>query len=522
MRALVRVAPDAPEAQRVVAQLLAAEARRAQKGEPELALEALAGLERAPPLVRLRFLAAALETLRTLRRRKVLERAEAALEAAAAELGAGPEELAELTARTGGLEPGGQASLVLDADCEARLALDPGGEVAVEVVRAGAAAAESDLEREERQAIETARRELASARDELARRLEGALVSGRGWPLPVWEGLFRAHPLGADLAGRLVWTRRRGDEVVAFDLRPAPADLFGEAVALEPGDAIGLLHPVALDPDELELWRERALERGRAAPFPQAFRRVAPPGDAPFARFAGRELYVEALGAFARSGWEGYPLRGKPPWTLRRPFPAGTVVLRLEDAPAPAPRRRPRPRGAAAPKKAPPPPKEAAPRARVSGVELRGAPGPAALAEAVKDLEELTDGLATVDGLFLRTWQQRKWKDPVAAWKEVVLRYRAGSPAAVDVRAALIRAAADREGLPVRLEDRFAIAGRVVVELGTGLCHEGAPKDHLPLWKVAEETAGAGPELDFPFRRAADSATVEVVERVIRLARRAG
>lgn len=566
LRALVRMIPDEPALHVTLAQVVAAETRRAGKDEPLLALDALGGLVAAPPFQRLRLLG---PLARAVERPKVRARLEAALEATAQEAGLGPEELAELGARTGGLEPetGGRARVALD-DGDAFLWLGPRGEVLRDPA--------GPLTGADARVVEAATRELEAARGELARRLEAALVSGRDWAPTVWRAIFQGeHPLWSALAAQVLWELRAGGARRPFVVGPGPGgatsstsstssaeDLFGEPVELDaPGARVGLAHPVLLPDDELELWRERAIELAAAGeprlvtPFPQLHRPVAAAPPDALQRFVGREAYKQSLGDMAREGgWKGFPLVGSSPWDLERVFAGRGARARLvvedvplvvkkvvgqvrrprdEDDDGPRPRRR-QPRR--------PPPPEAAPRVRIASIELvldppgRAGAGPeagagpgaeaharVALAETVRDLEALTDPLASVDELFLRTWQHRKWKDEKEAWREVVLRYRLGSGALAAMRKALLAALARREGLTLRLEDRFAIVGLHVIEVATGLVHLGASKDHLPLWKV-EEDLGAEAEQrppGLPFEAAADPDTLEVVARVLALARRA-
>ncbi|MBX3466583.1 MAG: DUF4132 domain-containing protein [Planctomycetes bacterium] len=536
LRALARMIPDDAAFQATLAQVVAAEARRAGKDEPVLALEALEALAAAPPFQRLRLIG---PLLRAVERPKVRTRLEAALERAAGDAGVGPEELAELSARTGGLEADGRARVALD-EGDALLWVDASGEV----VREPAGA----LSGPDARVVEAATRDLEAARGELTRRLEAAMVARRAWTAPVWRALFQGeHPLWAELAPRALWELRAPSGARAFALGArGPEDLFGEAVDLDAPDArVGLVHPVLLADDELELWRERAIELAAAgerrlvAAFPQLHRAVAPAAPDAVQRFVGREAYRQVLGDVAREGgWKGFPLQGSAPWELERAFGPARARLVVDDVPLVvkkvAPTRRtkddddddgPRPRRRG-PKRPPPP--EAAPRVRLTAVEwapggLGGDDERVALAEVVRDLEALTDGLAGVDELFLRTWQQRKWKDQKEAWREVVLRYRQASPAVVAVRKGLLAALARREGLALRLEDRFAIAGTRVIELHAGLVHQGAAKDHLPLWKVEEELGSDAdrPIVGLPFEPAADPDTVEVVTRVLALARRA-
>lgn len=545
-RALAALAPDDPEVPPLLAQVVAAEARRtAMKDEPALALEALAGLAAAPPLQRLRLLG---PLLGVVDRPKVRSRIEEALEAAAAAIGAGPEERVELLARTGGLE----------ADGWARVPLDEGGEVRLRPAADGTIERESGsttsprLAAADARAVEAAERELAAAREDLIRRLEQVLVHARAWPVRLWRAIFLGgHPLWADLARRCLW-ELRGTPARAFELGDGgPEDVFGGPVALPDDGLVGLTHPVTLERDELELWRERALERAqtdprRAEPFPQRFRAVVVASEpvSALARFAGREAHKQTLGELARrSGWTGFPLPGSPPWELTRTFSRSGASARLvvEDAPVPVappppkgrrpaltgereldedaafgPSRDPRARA----RRGPP---EAAPRVKVASVTLEARPGAdlkAPLAELVRDLEALTDPLATVDASWLRGWAQRKWRDEKESWREVVLRYRLGSPALVEVRKLLVGALARAAGSSVRLEDRFVITRTHVLELGTGFVHEGPAKDHVPPWKVDELLAGRlGETPRLPLEPAADPETHEIVSRALALAR---
>ncbi|MGE0712456.1 MAG: DUF4132 domain-containing protein [Planctomycetota bacterium] len=498
---------------------LAVASRRAGSGEPELAKAALEALALLPPLERLRLLE---PRVGGLAHRTVKARAEELLAEAEASLGLSPAERLDLAARDGGAGPDGWVEVDLEEGGVVRARIDARGELARDT--------QTRLGSVDERALQSAERALRAAWDELGERLERALVSERRWAPGLWRELaLGEHPLWRDLARRVLWEQEAPGEPLRFTLDEAgqARDLFGEPLALLEQGAIGLAHPVRLDPEELELFREASLAHPLRAPFPQLFRRVRAPGDDPLARFVGREVYRAALDGFARrGGWSGTPLVGVGPWELWRDDPAAGCGARLELAPieiefkaTDAQRKAAHRRARDGEKAVVAGHREENPRARIAAVALEGEPSPVTLAELVRELEELSDGLAAPDELYLRAWQATKWKDPQTAWREAVLRYRAGSPAAVEVRRALLAAFARQRGLELRLEDRFAITQAVVVELGTGLCHEGPPKDHLPLWKVQERLAAAPPlDLAWPFRPSADPETVEVVERVLQLA----
>ena len=510
LAALVAVAPDEGEVQSAVSQVLAAETRRAASGgEPTLALAALDALGAVPAVVRLRLLD---PLVGDLQRRKVQTRAREVREAAEAELGLTPAERLDLLAREG------------DADAEGwvEVDLEEGGVVRVGVDAAGELRREGQGEcRADERAIESAEERLRATWDELAARLEQALAEDRRWSPIRWHEVFLSgHPLWEDLSRRVVWAQ--GEQRFVRDEAGEARDLFGEACALDPQAPIGLAYPLELDPDELELWREHARTRARRGAFPQLYRDVAPPPADWRERFRGRQLHKSAL---EESGWEGVPLLGAGPWELVKEEAGALLRVEVEQVQIKfkatlqqrrAAHRRARDGEKAVVKRH----QEAAPRVEITALEVEGEPGPRWLPERIRELERLSDPLAAPDTLWLRQWQQTKWKEPKESWREAVLRYREGSPALLGVRKALLGAFAAEEGRELRVEDRFVITGNTVIELGTGACHEGPPKDYLPQWKVDERCEEAGElDLPWPFRPACAPETVEVVERVLLLAR---
>ncbi|HBP17802.1 MAG TPA: hypothetical protein DEA08_08415 [Planctomycetes bacterium] len=510
LAALVAVAPDEGAVQRAVSQVLAAETRRAASGgEPTLALAALDALGSVPAVVRLRLLDPLLENLQ---RRKVQTHAREVLEAAEAELGLTPAERLDLLARDGGADAEGWVEVDLEEGGVVRVGIDPAGELTRE--------GQGECRADER-AIESAEERLRATWDELAARLEQALAEDRRWSPTRWREVFGAgHPLWEDLSRRVVWTQ--GEQRFVRDEAGDPRDLFGEPCSLDEQEPIGLAYPLELDGDELELWREHARTRARRGPFPQVYRDVAPPPEDWRARFLGRQLHKSAV---EESGWEGVPLLGAGPWELVKEEAGGVLRLEVEQVEIQfkatvqqrrAAHRRAREGEKAVVKRH----AEAAPRVKITALEVEGEPGPRWAPERIRELERLSDPLAAPDTLWLRQWQQTKWKEPKESWREVVLRYREGSPALLEVRKALLGAFAALEGRELRIEDRFVITGNTVIELGTGACHEGPPKDYLPQWKVDERCEEAGElELPWPFRPASAPETVEVVERVLLLAR---
>jgi hypothetical protein len=463
--ALALLPPDDPL---LLARVVESEARRAGKEEPELAIAALDALAHVPPLARLRT-TQVLE--RRIERRKVVDRIRELASAAAAELELDPDTRALLLADEAGLDRDARATFTLEAG-EARLSIGDDGAPRVE--------APDKLDADDRREVDGRVAAVVRVRDELATRLERAMVEGRSIP----HHLFREIALGdhgvlRDLARRIVWLALAPDATAGTAFRPIEGgleDVFGEK-APEPAALAGEkarvrpAHPIELDPAELDLWRERVVSLGLAQPFEQLFR---PGAGAALDAFARREARRDELAAAARErGWRGLPLRGDGPWEIARDFPGRATVAVVELEPPPAPARKPG-------EKAPPPSRDPAPRVVVARARLEGAPDRVALAETQAFLHEVTDEIATGGEAFFLEWQKRRWRDPGAAWKEALDRYARASSALVARRKALLAAL----GGP-KVEDRFALVGPWRVELATGNVHEGEG-DLVPAWRAKE------------------------------------
>lgn len=531
--ALVDLAPDLGPVQRAVGQILAAETRRAGKGEPTLALAALEALPRLPVTERLRLFEQWGERLT---RRKVATRLAELREAAEEELGLSSLERAELLARTGGLDP--ETGLhVVD--------LDEGGQTGVGLhPRAGLRRVELDpgegpQTTADERALVSAEGEVLSAWQAACERLESALVEGRGWSTHAWRTIFAAgHPIWRALVPRVIWERRRAGERTWFRVTVGEGegleleDVFGDALELAEGDSVGLAHPSLADPEELELWQEWALtEREAEAPFLQLFRPVLSQAEIEaydFKALRGRQLFRDEVTAWAKAeGYSGAPLVGVGPWELwgerrgleiRLGIDPLAIAFKATLAQRKAAHRKAREgekvviRGH----------KEDQPRGTLGLLEISGEASAedraVVRAEVLRGLEDLTEALHLPDELWLRAWQSEKWKDPAASWKEVVLRYRSGSPARLALRKRLLSAFAAAHELPLRVEDRFAITAATVIELGSGRCHDGPPKDYLPEWKVSERLAEVEvPELEWPFDPSLDPQTKVILEKTIGL-----
>ncbi|MFB4313553.1 DUF4132 domain-containing protein [Actinomadura sp. 21ATH] len=144
------------------------------------------------------------------------------------------------------------------------------------------------------------------AADQL-KRLEKAMVSGRGWTAEEFTSLFVRHPLMWHIARRLVWSTGTATFRVAEDR--TLSDAADDAFTL-PGDArVTLPHPLKLSADDLKTWSDVLADYEILQPFPQLGRRVftltAEEAAAErLARFEGLTVHFGRIMGLTGRGWE--------------------------------------------------------------------------------------------------------------------------------------------------------------------------------------------------------------------------
>jgi len=110
------------------------------------------------------------------------------------------------------------------------------------------------------------------------RRLEQALVTQRRWTVDEFEQLFLQHPLLMNMSPWLVWGAFRGDGKPALTFRVTEdrtlADEHDKPATLPRGAAIGLVHPMHLEPASLAAWGELLSDYEILPPFPQLGRPI--------------------------------------------------------------------------------------------------------------------------------------------------------------------------------------------------------------------------------------------------------
>jgi len=144
-------------------------------------------------------------------------------------------------------------------------------------------------------------------------RLEQALATGRCWDKGAWEKLFVRNPIMHSFAIGLVWGVYK-DGKLADTFRYMEDGTFTtvdeEACILPEGSAlIGLVHPLDLEREALDAWREQLSDYEITQPILQLDRPIylLEPQEkdaATLDRFGGRKLLgITLLGKLQKSGW---------------------------------------------------------------------------------------------------------------------------------------------------------------------------------------------------------------------------
>ncbi|CAM5502006.1 DUF4132 domain-containing protein [Streptomyces avidinii] len=203
---------------------------------------------------------------------------DAALEARAAALGLGREEIEELAVPAHGLTEVGRAEFRMG---EAVALLEVRGNRAVigwrnaagKQVKSVPATVRRD-HAEELKELKAAAKDIDKALSAQAERLDGQFLARRRWAYGQWRARYLDHPLVGTLARRLIWTVD-GTAVGFADgqLRT----LTGEPLARGTGEeeaTVELWHPVGREPAEVVAWREWLERYAVTQPFKQAHREV--------------------------------------------------------------------------------------------------------------------------------------------------------------------------------------------------------------------------------------------------------
>ncbi|MEW2355181.1 DUF4132 domain-containing protein [Spirillospora sp. NPDC029432] len=144
------------------------------------------------------------------------------------------------------------------------------------------------------------------AADQL-KRLEKAMVSGRGWTAEEFASLFVRHPLMWHIARRLVWSAGTATFRIAEDR--TLADAADEAFTLPADARVTLPHPLNLSAEDLKTWSDVLADYEIVQPFPQLGRPVFTLADEEakaerLTRFEGLTVHFGRIMGLTGRGWE--------------------------------------------------------------------------------------------------------------------------------------------------------------------------------------------------------------------------
>lgn len=229
-----------------------------------------------------------------------------------------PDQLADRTIPTGGLDETGRLdfayggrrfSVVLDARLKPVLLNADGKAIAA----LPAARQDDDAEsiKEGKQLLTTCKKEVKQVVDMQGARLYEAMCAGRLWPAHEWDEYVRRHPVVGRMSQRLVWMRVAADGSLLSLLRPTEdgslIDAGDEEVTVAPEDRIGLAHASLLDEDQVRAWQAHLKDYKVTPLFAQLARRkpalANPEADLIDDRLGWTSDTFTLRGAFAKQGY---------------------------------------------------------------------------------------------------------------------------------------------------------------------------------------------------------------------------
>lgn len=195
-----------------------------------------------------------------------------------------PEQLADRTIPSGGLDETGRMrfdygarsfSVVLDDKLKPVLLNAEGKTVAA--LPAARQSDDPESIKEGKQLFTTCKKEVKQVVDMQGARLYEAMCAGRQWPAAEWDEYVRRHPIVGRLAQRLVWMRLAADGSLLSLLRPSDdgslIDAADDEVTLAPDDRIALAHASLLDEEQVGAWQAHLKDYKVTPLFAQLARR---------------------------------------------------------------------------------------------------------------------------------------------------------------------------------------------------------------------------------------------------------
>lgn len=143
-------------------------------------------------------------------------------------------------------------------------------------------------------------------------RLETALLADRRWSKTAWEELFVKNPIMHSFAIGLIWTAYEEEKTIQT-FRYMEDGSFNtseeEEFELSENYTIGLAHPIDMDEELLETWKEQLSDYEITQPIEQLERKIyrieeKEIGQIDLLRFAGRKMNgMTLLGRTSKFGW---------------------------------------------------------------------------------------------------------------------------------------------------------------------------------------------------------------------------
>lgn len=412
-----------------IVKVIAWESLRSEKDTPRVALVAIETLAAFPLFERLRHSRRLLDKVK---RRVSRNRLEAVYQAARDEVLLPEEQLQDISA-VAFAEPG----ITVSCTDEGALAIEASDDILED--RATRAQIERNVE---------------STRELWATRLESALISRERWRYEVWCDVFRDSgcPVRAALCQRLVWAALDDDDVIALrSTEDGFVDVFGEPFERTP-QSLALAHPMDIEREELDLWRQLLIDEGWVQPFAQLFRPFFPRDI--LERFEGCMVPGDAPPRGRARSIAGLPLRGRAPWELTRRLGEDEALVTVDGSDQ-----------------------------RLVAIEWELDPHPRSRSELALDLFDLVGASYYGNHLSWQQWNRELLGDGEASWNKALKRYQRAPNRIPAIRRRWLEAIKHRLPNSERLSfnGRFAvIAGGAIVELGSGNVHELRSRRYRP------------------------------------------
>lgn len=247
----------------------------------------------------------------------VQEKAKLLVAEVAERLGWGPEQLADRTIPTAGLDERGEAELdygprqfKLKLDADLKLSLHTADGKPLKALPDPRKDEDAAAAKDAKTRYSASKKELAQVLSLQTGRLYEAMCAGRRWPLADWRQYLAGHPIVGRLVQRLVWTAEADGQ--RWQFRPsedgALLDADDEELTLPEQAEISLTHAAVLSPAEVKRWLQHLKDYKVKPLFAQLDRPLPPTAAADAELIDDRVGYCADTfgfrGAFTKLGYQ--------------------------------------------------------------------------------------------------------------------------------------------------------------------------------------------------------------------------